>query len=77
MRWSLDRLWAPVGTGIRPQAETDFVVAFLFNEPDGLVALEEMDETLAKLPGLEGGRYLRDAATEAIGRLGVAAGAGV
>jgi rubrerythrin len=69
VRWSLERLWAPVGTGIRPQAETDFVVNYLFNDPDGVVALGEMDGTIAELPGLEGTRYLTDAAGEAVGRM--------
>jgi rubrerythrin len=71
VRWSLERLWAPVGTGIRPQAETDFVVNYLFNDPDGVVALGEMDSTIAVLPGLDGTRYLTEAAKEAVGRMGL------
>jgi rubrerythrin len=70
VRWSLDRLWAPVGTGVRPQAETDFVIGYLFNDPDGLVALKEMDATVAELPGLEGTHYLSDAGREAAERCG-------
>ena len=54
VRWTMDHLWAPVGTGIRPQEETDFVVAYLFNGPDGAVALKEMDGIVAELSGLEG-----------------------
>jgi hypothetical protein len=66
----LDHLWAPVGTGIRPQEETDFVMAFLFNDPDGAVALKEMDGIIAELPGLEETHYLSEAARRSVGRLG-------
>jgi rubrerythrin len=70
VRWSLDHLWAPVGTGVRPQPETDFAVSYLFNDPDGLVALKGMDATIADLPGLEGTQYLTNAAKEAAARIG-------
>jgi rubrerythrin len=71
VRWSLDHLWAPVGTGVRPQAETDFVVTHLFNDPEGLVLVRELDETIAALPGLEGTRYLEGALREAAARTDV------
>jgi hypothetical protein len=64
----MDHLWAPVGTGIRPQEETDFVVAYLFNDQDGGVALKEMDGTIAELPGLDGTHYLSEAAARSIDR---------
>ncbi|MDP9298190.1 MAG: ferritin-like domain-containing protein [Actinomycetota bacterium] len=70
-RFSLDHLWAPVGTGVRPQSETDFVVTHLFGDADGAVALKEMDATIAELPGLEETNLLTGAAREACGRLGV------
>jgi hypothetical protein len=70
VRWTMDRLWAPVGTGIRPQEETDFVVAYLFNDADGAVALKEMDGTVAELPGLDGTHYLSEAAARSVERLG-------
>ena len=76
VRLSMDRLWAPVGTGIRPQTETDFTVTYLFNDPDGLVALKEMDETIAALPGLERTSYLTEAAREAAERSGLDFGVG-
>lgn len=70
VRWSLDHLWAPVGTGIRPQEETDFVVSSLFNDSDGAAALKEMDETIAELPGLDGTHYLSEAAERCAERMG-------
>ena len=56
VRWTMDHLWAPVGTGIRPQEETDFVVAYLFNDPDGAVALKEMDGIDRRAPRPRGDR---------------------
>ena len=67
VRWSLDHLWAPVGTGTRPQSETDFIVSYLFGGNEGLPALQEMDSTIAELPGLAGTHYLTQAAQEILG----------
>jgi rubrerythrin len=73
-RWAMEHLWAPVGTGVRPQAETDFVVAYLFGGSDGLAAAREMDAVMAALPGLEGTRL---ATKERVRTLARAAGAGL
>jgi rubrerythrin len=69
-RWALEHLWAPVGTGVRPQAETDHVVQHLFGDADGLVAVKEMEATLHELPGLQGVSVLSDAVDGASRRLG-------
>ncbi len=69
-RWALEHLWAPVGTGVRPQSETDFVIHSLFGDADGMVAVKEMEATLGELPGLEGSRFLTDALEGAATRLG-------
>ena len=69
-RWAMDNLWAPVGTGVRPQAETDFVVASLFGDEAGRLAVEDMQATMAELPGLEGARFLVRAAAAAARRSG-------
>ena len=69
-RWSLEHLWAPVGTGVRPQAETDHVAHHLFGDADGLVAVKEMEATLSELPGLDGVRVLSGAVEAASRRLG-------
>ena len=68
-RWAMERLWAPVGTGVRPQEETDFVVMALFGGHDGLSATREMDRVVAELPGFAGARILESARAEAIGRM--------
>jgi rubrerythrin len=75
-RWALEHLWAPVGTGVRPQSETDFVIHSLFGDADGMVAVKEMEATLGELPGLEGRRFLMDALEGAATRLGRPLGMG-
>jgi rubrerythrin len=66
--WALDKLWAPVGTGVRPQEETDFVIAHLFADGAGAAAGQAMDATIAQLPGLEGLRIVERARSSALAR---------
>ena len=75
-RWALEHLWAPVGTGVRPQSETDFVIHRIFGDADGLVAVKEMEYILGELPGLQGSRFLSDALRGAAARLGRPLGVG-
>jgi hypothetical protein len=72
VRWALDKLWAPVGSGVRPQEETDFVVLNLFGDEPGRVAVREMEGELSKLPGLGGMRLMRRALARAERRAGFA-----
>lgn len=67
-RWAMEHLWAIVGTGVRPQSETDFIVRHLFGDEDGRAAADEMDRTMAELPGLEGCRFFARAGREAAAR---------
>jgi hypothetical protein len=67
-RWAMDHLWAIVGTGVRPQEETDFVVLHLFEDREGTAAALEMDETMGGLPGMDGCGIFRAARAEAIAR---------
>ena len=69
-RWALEHLWAPVGTGVRPQGETDFAVTELFGGPAGLTAAREMDAVLGELPGLAGVRIVERARMQALVRRG-------
>jgi rubrerythrin len=68
-RWAIERLWAPVGTGVRPQHETDFVVVSLFGDEDGFATTREMDAVIAGLPGFEGSGVLEAARSEALRRM--------
>lgn len=72
-RWALTRLWSPVGTGVRPQSETDFVITALFDGDAARSALDDMDATVAALPGLEGLTVYADAVAAARARQGPAA----
>jgi rubrerythrin len=67
-RWAMEHLWAPVGTGVRPQSETDFVAVYLFGDADGRGPLHDMQATMAELPGLRGTRFLLDAVDGALTR---------
>jgi rubrerythrin len=69
-RWALEHLWAPVGTGVRPQEETDFAVVYVYGDKAGRAKTAEMDEILGELPGLEGIRLYRPALTETLRRIG-------
>ena len=68
-RWAVEHLWAPVGTGVRPQEETDFVIAWLFGDHDGRAAAEEIDLSMAELPGFAATRVARDALSETLRRI--------
>jgi rubrerythrin len=67
-RWAVEHLWAIVGTGVRPQSETDFVVVHLFGDEEGASAALDMDRTMAELPGMRGCTIFRDARDDARGR---------
>jgi rubrerythrin len=69
-RWSMEHLWAPVGTGVRPQSETDFMATYLFGDEDGADTLRDMQATIAALPGLEGTSFFFDAVAAAHARSG-------
>ena len=69
VRWALDKLWAPVGSGVRPQGETDFVVLQLFGDDEGMAVVREMEDELSKLPGLHGMRLMTRAMSRARRRL--------
>ncbi|HEY7282579.1 MAG TPA: hypothetical protein VID47_13405, partial [Actinomycetota bacterium] len=68
VRWALQHMWAVVGTGVRPQAETDHVVIALFGGADGLAVAKEMDAMISALPGLAGLTIMQDARRETFRR---------
>ncbi|HEX9748845.1 MAG TPA: hypothetical protein VGB86_10625 [Methylomirabilota bacterium] len=49
----VDRFWAPVGSGVQPEAELRFLAAYLFGGPEGRAAARKVDETIRRLPGFE------------------------
>jgi hypothetical protein len=53
-RWMLDRVWVPVGQGVKKQEEVDALAVYLFDDEQGEEELLEIDEKIGKLPGLSG-----------------------
>jgi hypothetical protein len=53
-RWMLDRVWVPVGQGVKKQEEVDALAMYLFDDEQGEEELLELDEKIGKLPGLAG-----------------------
>ena len=68
-RWAMEHLWAPVGTGVRPQEETDFVIVSLFGGDDGAGRMAQMDATIRGLPGFEDASLLAGARQAALRRM--------
>ena len=50
-RLLVDRFWAPVGSGVAPDAETRFVASHLFGDAEGRAAARRIDATIRRLPG--------------------------
>jgi hypothetical protein len=68
-RWMLDRVWVPVGKGVKTQEEVDALAVYLFDDEQGEEELLEIDAKIGKLPGLEGIRLMSKALYEARERI--------
>ena len=44
--------WLPVGGGVKPDSEVDWILSFILGDPQGLDIARRIDATIAKLPGL-------------------------
>jgi len=53
-RNALRRFWTPVGAGVMPPGEVDFLVRHLFGDPDGAEVAARIDRQIDRLPGLSG-----------------------
>jgi len=62
-RFALRRLWAPVGSGVMPEAEVSFLSTHLFADPGGLQIARRVDRGVDRLPGLAGLHLLEGAVT--------------
>jgi hypothetical protein len=51
-RWMLERVWVPVGKGVKSQEEVDALALYLFDDEQGQAELLELDTKIGKLPGL-------------------------
>lgn len=53
-RYSLEKFWNPVGSGVMPKEEVRFLVSHLFGDEDGIKVARRIDNQVDRLPGLEG-----------------------
>jgi hypothetical protein len=60
-RWALRRFWAPVGSGVLPEREVDFLRSYLFGDDAGRAMADRIDRRVDRLPGLQGLNLLRGA----------------
>jgi rubrerythrin len=67
-RFALRHAWQPVGTGVRPQSEVDFVVRHLFDGVEGEAMAARIDRRVDLLPGLAGLDLVTTARREALAR---------
>jgi hypothetical protein len=44
--------WLPVGGGVKPDSEVDWILSFILGDPQGAEIARRIDATIAKLPGL-------------------------
>lgn len=50
----LNRVWVPVGQGVKTQEEVDALALYLFDDDQGEADLINLDDKIGKLPGLSG-----------------------
>lgn len=50
----VERFWAPVGSGVQPDAEVEFLAGYLFSGSEGRRAASRIDERIRELPGFAG-----------------------
>ena len=70
-RWMLNRVWVPVGQGVKRQEEVDALALYLFDDEQGEEELLDIDARIGKLPGLSGIKLMSkalDAARERVKR---------
>ena len=68
-RWMLNKVWVPVGQGVKRVEEVDALALYLFDDEQGEEELLNLDEKIGKLPGLTGVRLMSKALYSARGRV--------
>ena len=69
VRRALEKLWLPVGAGVKSDEEVDALALYLFGDsPEGRAAIGGIDETISSLPGLDGLTLVEDALALALDR---------
>jgi len=67
-RWIVDRVWVPVGRGVKSQEEVDALALYLFDDEQGEEELSAVDVKIGKLPGLSGIQLMSKALSSARSR---------
>lgn len=58
-RYIIKKFWAPVGSGIKPQEDTNYVIQTLFSEDEGINAIDQhVNGSIASLPGFKGSKTI-------------------
>lgn len=65
-RLALGRYWRPVGHGVRPVEESNFVVGYLFGDDRGREAAARIDRQIDRISGLSGLRLVQGAVERAL-----------
>jgi hypothetical protein len=52
-RLLVDHFWAPVGAGVQPRDEVEFLAGYLFSGAEGRTAARKVDDTIRRLPGFQ------------------------
>jgi hypothetical protein len=65
-RFALRHFWAPVGSGVMPDAEVHFLANHLFGDEEGVAAARRIDRQVDRLPGLDGLHLMERAVVAAL-----------
>jgi hypothetical protein len=68
-RFALKHSWRPVGSGVMPKQEVDFLVRYLFDGPNGSAVAERIDRRIDRLPGQSDLHLLSSTVAKAAGQL--------
>lgn len=67
-RWALKYRWSPVGSGVMPLEETDFLLSYLMGGDSSGNFAERIDSHVDRLPGLDGLNLVQNALTKILDR---------
>ncbi|HEX6681450.1 MAG TPA: hypothetical protein VF062_01550 [Candidatus Limnocylindrales bacterium] len=62
-RFALRRFWEPVGAGVAQRSETEHMLHYLLGDSTGRRMLDQIDDRIHRLPGLDGLNLVRRAAS--------------
>ena len=62
--------WLPVGGGVKPDHEVDWILNYMLSDAAGLQVARRIDQTIAKLPGMEWFDRMERSREECLRRLG-------